>query len=81
MGLSIKPKMLSITTFQFLLVLFSSPHRAVKAKAIGRAILWSLRIQICNVREPLILISVSVLSCTEIIGTESWSQCRVQLSL
>lgn len=36
MGLFRKPKMLSITTSQFLSILFpSSPHRAVKAKAIG----------------------------------------------
>lgn len=72
------PKMLSITTFQFLFILFSSsPPRAVKAKDIGSTILWSLRIQTCNVREPLILISVSVLNCTEIMGLRGWGQCRV----
>lgn len=66
----------------FSLILFSlSPHRAIKAKAIGSTILWSLRIQICNVREPLIWISVSVLNCTNIMGLTGWGQCRVQASL
>lgn len=71
------PTMPSVTTSQFLFILFSSPHRAVKAKTIGNTILWSLRIQTCNVGEPSILISVSVLNRTEIMGLTSWGQCRV----